>query len=305
MKFYFWLQYQRFLRKLHEWGVHPFVGIVLMVLAFGALSTFLFYKITYAIWIYSALLISLWLTNSEKSRNEQLKLMFTQRIYTKIRLIENALVGIPFIIFMIFKQEFLAVILLIPIFVLMSIFTVGSPTSVVIPTPFKRFPFEFVVGFRKNFWLILIALFLLFKSVSVHNFNLGIFSFAIIYLFGMSCYLQPEREVFVWMFSRSPKAFLLHKLETVMMCISMLAIPFAALLMLFYFENVFIILGAFLIGYIFLAAVVLAKYAAFPNEMNIPQGILFSMSITFPPMILVTIYLFYTKAIQKLHNYLA
>ena len=304
MKFYFWLQYQRFLRKLHDWGIHPFVGIALMVLTFGALSIFLFYKTTYAIWIYSALLVSIWFTNNEKIRNEQLKLMFNQRIYNKIRLIENALIGIPFIIFMIIKQEFLASMLLLPIFILMSIFTVGSSTSFVIPTPFKRFPYEFIVGFRKNFWMILIALFLLFKSISVHNFNLGIFSFAIIYLFGMSCYLQPEREVFVWMFSRNPKAFLQHKLKTAMMCISMLTIPFAFILMLFFFENVFIILGALLIGYIFLAAVVLGKYAAFPNEMNVPQGILFSMSITFPPMILVTIYLFYTKSIKKLHNYL-
>ncbi len=50
--------------------------------------------------------------------------------------------------------------------------------------------------------------------------------------------------------------------------------------------------------------IILAKYSAYPQEMNIPKGILIAFSIYFPPFLLVLIPLFYLKSVKKLKVFL-
>ena len=57
--------------------------------------------------------------------------------------------------------------------------------------------------------------------------------------------------------------------------------------------------------YLYLALMVLAKYAAFPEKINMAQGILLAISIAFPPFAVVLIFNFYKKAIHQLHPVLA
>ena len=56
-----------------------------------------------------------------------------------------------------------------------------------------------------------------------------------------------------------------------------------------------------LIGFAFLWTVILAKYSAYPNEINIPEGILFALCIYFPPLLIALIPFFYVKSIKKLN----
>jgi hypothetical protein len=51
---------------------------------------------------------------------------------------------------------------------------------------------------------------------------------------------------------------------------------------------------------LFLWTVILAKYSAYPGEMNLPEGMIIAISIYFPPLLLAIIPFFYTKSIRKL-----
>ena len=57
---------------------------------------------------------------------------------------------------------------------------------------------------------------------------------------------------------------------------------------------------AALIGFAFLMLIILAKYAAYPAEMNLPEGIMIALCLIFPPLLLGLIPFFYRKAVNKL-----
>jgi len=58
------------------------------------------------------------------------------------------------------------------------------------------------------------------------------------------------------------------------------------------------------IGLHLLITIILAKYSAYPNEMSLPQGILFSLSLMLPPALFITIPLFYYQSIKSLTSIL-
>jgi hypothetical protein len=60
-----------------------------------------------------------------------------------------------------------------------------------------------------------------------------------------------------------------------------------------------------LVGFAFLCTIILAKYAAYPHEINLPEGTLVAISISFPPVLLALIPYLYFKAIRKLNVLLA
>jgi hypothetical protein len=50
--------------------------------------------------------------------------------------------------------------------------------------------------------------------------------------------------------------------------------------------------------------IIFAKYAAYPDEMNIPEGIIIAISVAFPPFVFVFAPYFYIKALKKLERFL-
>ena len=57
-------------------------------------------------------------------------------------------------------------------------------------------------------------------------------------------------------------------------------------------------------GISFLIVIILAKYAAFPNEIQLPQAIVLAACVWFPPLLLLTIPYFYIHAVQRLNRLL-
>ena len=50
----------------------------------------------------------------------------------------------------------------------------------------------------------------------------------------------------------------------------------------------------FLVGWAFLVCMIVSKYAAYPDELNLTQAILMSLCVWFPPLLIVLIpYLFF------------
>lgn len=304
MKFYFTLQYRRLERRIRELGIHPLVGYIIIAVLFPLASSYLFSKTDYAAWVYALLSLLTLSTLGDTNHNDQLFSIFPKAIYHRIRVVENILIALPFIAYLVFRGHYFIAMGLGIVSVLLAILHFGIRLAPVIPTPFRKFPFEFTAGFRRTFWLIGLAYFLLAKSIEVDNFNLGLFALALLFFNGMSYYTQPEDEYFVWIYNTNSKSFLHKKLLTAITCISVLTLPLLAGLLLIYPDRWWLILGIQVLGSVLLCTMILAKYSAYPREINLPQAFLFGLSLWFPPMLLVVIPLFYSRSEKQLKAFL-
>ena len=304
MYYYFILQQRILSRKMEEWGLHPVLGYFLGILGFLGLSFYLFYKMTYAGYIYAGTGLSLVFAFGEKERNDFLKTTFSLSSYQQVRATENALLVLPFVAFLCYKVEFLFAGGLLLSALLLSLFNSASRLNLSIPTPFFRFPFEFTIGFRKYWLLYLIAYFVAWKAIEVDNFNLGVGSLAFLCLLAMSHYAMPENDYFVWMYNCTPRQFLLKKTATACLYLSMLILPLMLALSIFFGNKSWILLLVLGLGLFLISAMILAKYSAYPREMSLPQALLFGLCVWFPPLLLIVMPLFYKRAVQRLNPYL-
>jgi len=300
MKYYFKLQYNRLERWLREMGINPTIGLLLGVVFFILSSKYLFYKTEYASWIYLIVTTTLIFRLSDRKRNDNLDSIFPSQDYFVLRLIENGLYALPFISFLLFEKDFLTVLILIPIVGLIVFLKTNQYLNKTLPTPFKKFPYEFIVGFRKTFWLVIISYFLIIKSIQVENYNLGLFGLVLIFAVSMFYYQKPEPEFFVWIHSCRASEFLKAKVLNSIICISILSFLGLVGMIMGFSSNWLTTIFVYLAGYIVLGSIIVAKYSAYPHEMNIAQGVLYALSLMFPPMLLITIWLFYTQSIKRL-----
>jgi len=300
MKEYFDLQLLMTKRKIKELGIHPLLAFIVGICIFGFLSTYIFYKTEFAAYLLLLFYISLIIKLSEKSRSEFLSLVYGDKNKNKIRLIENLIISIPFLIVLCINFAFIELALLLFSGLVFAIFSFRSNYSSTIPTPFSKRPFEFLVGFRKSFIIFPIIYILTAIAITVGNYNLGLFSMMIIFLISLSFYNESENEYFVWIHALSPKKFLLYKLSTASIYVSILAIP-VSLGLLFRFPDFYhFTIIFYLIGLLFLWTIILAKYSAYPHEMNLAEGFIIAFCFIFPPFLIVVLPYFYFKSINKL-----
>ena len=304
MKYYFHLQYQRILRKLGAFGIQPLLGVALAVLGFIALSKFLFYKTTYANWIYVAAAISVLGNLGEQKRNDFLKNTFPVERFRQVRIVENITIAIPFLVYLLYEGDYWFALGLSIIAILLATFTFRRVFHFTIPTPFWKFPFEFIVGFRKLFLLVLIGFFLTFQAIQVGNHNLGFFSLGLQFFISLMYYNQPENPYFVWVFKGTSQQFLGKKIATSLICSRISTFQVIWRLMFYFTELWLVLIGIQIFGYILLLTIILAKYSAFPSEMSLPQVLFYFISLIFPPLFLFTIPMFYKQSSQKLKDFL-
>ena len=137
------------------------------------------------------------------------------------------------------------------------------------------------------------------------NFNLGIFALILILFICMTYYTDPENEFFVWIFSMTPKGFLFHKIKIALLFSTLLSLPVTIVLSIFFPGNIIAVIGFQCLGYLYLIAVILAKYSVYPVKINLPQFVLLAVSIPFPPLLLVLLPFFYLKSVTRLNDLLA
>ena len=304
MKYYFRLQYKRFSRWSEHLGIHPTLGIILGLAFFFILSKLLFYKIDYAHWILLVFAIFSILSLTDSKRNESLKNIYSKTDFYKIRLVENSIMALPFLILLLLETELLSAFIIFPSIVLLAFIKTKQYWLRTIPTPFKRFPFEFIVGFRKTFWFIALVYFVIIKAIQVDNYYLSLFGLAVVFFTCMAYYQKPEHEYYVWIHIHQSKEFLIKKFYTLLKCASILSILPLIAIMIGFPSNWWITLLVYIAANILLSSVIVAKYSSYPFEMNLPQGILYSISLLFPPILIFTIRLFYKKSKQQLEQIL-
>jgi hypothetical protein len=93
-------------RSFIEYGMPVILGYLILICAFIFGSKTLFEKVDYASYAYLLLYMTLVLKLSDVSRNKFLKYCFKSSDYKSIRIIENILIALPFIGFLIYLKDF-------------------------------------------------------------------------------------------------------------------------------------------------------------------------------------------------------
>lgn len=304
MKAYFRLQLRIMNRRLSDFGIHPALGYLILSVLFVILSELVFRRTTFAPYLYVLVGSALSVGLGESKRNDFLKSTFHLNTYRQLRIIENFLLVLPFTVFLLYKGLFLFVILLIVIASILALLRFSAPNSLVIPTPFNRRPFEFLVGFRNVFPLVLVAYSITVIAIRIDNFNLAVFALGIVFLTSCTFYLKPENEYYVWVFRKNAVGFLFSKFKTALGYIMLLSLPIAVALTSFYPERIPGLMLVIVIGNSFLLSVIVAKYASYPNEMNVPHFLLMAICISFPPLMVVLIPYLFMKSLKQLKSIL-
>ncbi len=300
MKEYFNIQFLMANRKLKEAGINPLFGYVLGLLALILVSEYIYQKTEFAKYLLLLTCGSLQFKLSEKGRSDFLLTTFGNKRKRNIRIIENTMISIPFLAILIFHNAFFESLILFIISLISATLSFHSNFDVSIPTPFSKRPFEFTVGFRKTFYIYLIAYALTIVALSIDNLNLGIFSMMLIFLTALTFYLTPENEYYVWVHANTPSSFLIHKIKDATKNVLLLTTPILLSLVMFSPGEFGLILLFFAIGLLFVWTIILAKYSVYPNEINLPEVVILGFSIFFPPILLVILPFFYIKSIKKL-----
>jgi len=300
LRYYFRLQIVRIERWFKDIGSHPLLGIAVGLFLFVLLSKFLFYKTEFAVWIYCLIGVSSVFKLNEKARTDQLKKIYSVATQTKIRIVENLIVSVPFLIYLLYQRQFNMSIGLLAIAVFLSLITTNMNFNKAIPTPFRKRPFENIIGFRKYFVFIVLLNLLILKAIQVDNYNLAIVAFGFIFLILMSFHFIPEQKYFVWIFKDNSFGFIKRKIIDSIICGFIIVTPSLLCICIFFPSKMLVSLIVLAIGLIYLSSMVLAKYSAYPHSMNIPQGLLYGLSLWFPPLLIIIIPIFYKQSKRKI-----
>lgn len=291
-------------RRFKDAGFEPALAYLVLTATFIALSLFLFHKTEFAQYFYLFVALTFTAKLSETKRSEFLKMVYKKPDYRKIRIVENLIVALPFLIFLLYQQHVVSALILAVFSILLALTNFKTALNITVPTPFYKKPFEFTVGFRNTFYLFPLTYLLAGISVSVHNFNLGIFSMLLVFMIALTYYSKPEHEHFVWIYKRTAQQFLFEKIKTALWYSSLLVAPIVLILGIGFYQNTTLLLLFLLAGYGFIIGIIVAKYAAYPNEMGLAQGIPIAISLSFPPLLLLIIPFFFSQSINKLKRLL-
>lgn len=304
MRFYFVIQYKRIIRILKEAGFNPFIAFCGIAIVFVLISEGLFHNVMYAKYIYPFFFLTFINSFGSIERNEFSKNIFSVADYKKIRLLENCIIAIPFFIFLVYKQEYIIAFSSFLIGAVLSFFNKVNTFSFATPTPFYKQPFEFIVGFRKTFWMFILGYILTCIAISVDNFNLGIFALIITFLTSMLFYLKPEPLFFVWIHSANSINFLWKKIKMACLHSTVLSLPIFLLLVLFFPDKAFIVIIFEITGILFVVMSLLGKYVSYPDDINPTVGFTLGLTLFFPPLLLLIIPYFYFQSKQNLQSIL-
>lgn len=300
MRNYLALQFRLVNRHLSDFGIQPAVGYLLMAIIFSGFTAYLFNITPYAAYVYALMGLGFCSFLSEGGRIGFLKHHFSKQHFITIRGIENIMVAFPFIIGLIFYHDWLLAAGVLVASAALSYTSFERNLNIVIPTPFYKYPFEFTTGFRKNYTVIILAGFLMVMAVLYRNANLGLFAVALVLLVCLMFYMQSETVYLVWIHALSPSQFLFHKVSLALLYATLLCLPFAAVILIYFMDHAGYLAMIYLLGCIYLVTVVLGKYAFFPAPMNLPQGLLMAFSFWFPPMLLFLLPYFYKRSVRQL-----
>lgn len=304
MLYYFKLQFKVINRYLIDFGFPLLIGYVSIFVLFFLFSNYLFENTEHHDYIYSLLSLIFVVSLNDRRKRNFLTLQFKKYEVFIIRVFENILVSMPFLLFLLYKSRFTIAISLLVLNLLLAVFSFKNDFSFVIPTPFAKYPFEFLIGFRRKIGFIVISYFFTYLSIVSSNPNLGFFAILLIPFTCSLFYTYPEKIYFVWIFSMTSNEFLKEKITIAIKYSLLLSLPITITLSYFFFNEIILILFFQCIGLIFIVLVLLGKYSVYPKKIDLPQALGIILSIWLPPVIFFIIPYFYNQSIKRLNKIL-
>lgn len=301
MKYYFKLQYRLFVRQLTEWGfsivVALFVLLVFIMLLWFAARQFPNYA-NYALLYFG--FSSLRLLNISE-RTDFLKILFPNRFQVfAIRWIENSLLLSPILGVAVVSGLWLSFWLLLFGLLVFSCGLRNIHRSSSLSTPFRKYPFEFIILFRR-LWVIYFLLYGIgLIALYVHNFNMLAVLTVISCLLSLQAYELLEPRDLLWNYTMSARAFLWHKLRRAYWQLALLISPFLLALLGMQTADFLLILGAYLFVCLLLSLLIIVKYAVYPRATGLGEGVLVGCTAVFPLLLLGVLPYYYRKALRNL-----
>ena len=240
---------------------------------------------------------------TEKNRNDFLKNTFSRRDFHKIRLWENGLVVIPSFVILLLHGHWLYALFLTLLAVVFAFLTFKA-FGKSIPTPFAKNRFEFIIGFRRSYLLLLVLYVLAGIGFYAANSNLVLFCVVCIALTCVFYYQLPEPIFYLWNNHHTPTAFLMRKFKRGILQCLLLVLPLLFLYAVIFPSDLFnacIVLGGILL---LLPFAITLKYVAYPREINFPEVFALALCFSFYPLIFALLPFYYMKAINNLKNHL-
>ena len=303
MTSYLHLQFILLNRKIRDFGVHPLLGYVVMLAALAVVSMVAFQKLPkFAPYIIMLICVYLQMRLSQKQRSDFLYIVYGKTIKRKLRIVENLIISVPFLVILIISGQYLAAAALLVVSAAAAFIETRS-SGFALPTPFSKKPYEFAVGFRKTFFIIPLIYLITVMSVYANNINLGLFSILAFPLLTATYYLKAENEYYIWIFAQTARQFIMHKALAAIKNTLLLALPSMLLLWIAFPECWWQVLIPAAVGIIFVTTVLLATYSTYPREMGIVEVMLI-FSVFLPPFFVVVMPYFYVRSVQRLKNFL-
>lgn len=304
MKYYFILQLKIINRKIIYFGLPLIVAYIVIPLLFFLICDKLISVNQYGRYFLPLTALGICYKLNNTSRNEFIKSLFNNKYWQLIRLTENLICSLPFCFVLLYRNFIFETIITVILTSLLSLAFTSRKITTVTPTPFHQKPFEFIIGFRKNYLLLLFIYSITAIAISSNNKNLGVFALLTLLYLVQSFYSKLEDEYFIWIYASKPSLFLNDKIETALKHFTILALPILIPLCVYFYESIEIIILGAIFCYAFLIAIVLVKYNAYPNKTHLPNLFTLFFSIFFPPLLLIVIPYFRKISIDKLSKIL-
>ncbi|MBR2887366.1 MAG: hypothetical protein IKB95_03995, partial [Bacteroidales bacterium] len=114
MRQYFQLQFTMLNRRMRDFGINPVLGYLLLTGLFIGFVKALYYRVEeYAPWILIGACLMAQTPMSQKERSDFLQTTFGKGRKTKIRIVENIIISLPFVAALILNQYFNQVAIII------------------------------------------------------------------------------------------------------------------------------------------------------------------------------------------------
>jgi len=300
MRDYFLLQRTLWERRFRDWQLAPWVVYLFGPLLFVGLCLLALDRTDYAAYAIALVGLSIVSNLGGQARNDFLRSTYGLDHYRNIRLMENGLVLLPFLLLLL-ATGFWALTLVQGAVGAALAWRVSRPSNVgAVSTPFSQRPFEFAVGIRRFWWVLPLAAFLLFQAVRVDNLELAVFAYLALILAGCQSCADPEPGFYIWIHTMTPTAFLRRKILLTISHLLLLLLPFGLVFIFFFPSDWLLLLAVTALGPCYLVLWMVFKYAAYPNPINVGHAFIIAIGMLFIPTLLIIIPLYYQKAKSRL-----
>ncbi len=296
ISYYLSLRLKQFIRFFSLNSVNPVIGIAILSLIFLALSATVFQKISYAPWVYAAIAAAALVELQNNKMNAVLKQQVKREVFFKTKLLENIMLMIPFVSFLLVKQSWIQALLLMILVVPYSYYSFGRPKTkmIALPSPYPKHVFEYNSAFRVYVLAYLLHLLLLVAAVISGNFYVLLVPFFIILFFMQTVYGIPEDASYIWLYRCSSASFLKKKIWALTKAYTLTILPFVLTGLVFYSAHFAMIGLCIAVGYISMIGALFIKYHFYPSAfiIQLSQILFFGscmVGIAVPPVLLVII----------------